>query len=44
MRTLGILPSLRGSRNLLVAFGLFAVVIMAAYEAAGAILSEISLV
>ena len=39
MRALGILPSLRGSRNPLVAFGLFSVVIMVAYEAAGAILS-----
>src|SRR5271165_4041391 len=40
MRTLGILPSLGGSRNPLVAFGLFAFVIIAAYEAAKAILAD----
>ena len=40
MRTLGILPSPGVSRNLLVACGLFAVVIIAAYEAAQAILAD----
>jgi hypothetical protein len=40
MRTLGTLPSLRVSRNPLVAFGLFAVVIFVAYKAAGAILAN----
>lgn len=39
MSRLGTLPSLRGSRNQLVAFGWFAVVIIAAYEAAGAIVA-----
>jgi hypothetical protein len=40
MRTLGTLPSLRISRNPLVAFGLFVLVILAAYEAAEAILAN----
>ncbi len=40
MRRLGIYPSLGASRNLLVAFGLFAIVIIAAYEAAKAILAD----
>jgi hypothetical protein len=40
MRTLGTLPSLRMSRNPLVAFALFAVVIFAAYEVAGFILAN----
>ena len=40
MKTLGILPSPRVSRNLLVAFVLFTVVIIAAYEAAAAILAD----
>ena len=40
MRRLGALSSLGGSRNLLVGFGLFAVVIIAAYEAAQAILAD----
>jgi hypothetical protein len=40
MRVLGTLPSLRTSRNPLVAFGLFVVVIFAAYSAAGAIIAD----
>lgn len=40
MRVLGTLPSLRTSRNPLVAFGLFVVVIFAAYKAAGAIIAD----
>ena len=40
MRILGTLPSLRSSRNPLVAFGWFALVIYAAYKAAGAILAN----
>jgi hypothetical protein len=40
MRTLGALPSLRVSRNPLVAFGLFIVVVFSAYKAAQAILSN----
>lgn len=40
MRTLGTLPSLRISRNPLVTFGLFVLVIFAAYEAAEAILAN----
>jgi hypothetical protein len=40
MRRLGIFPPLGGSRNLLVAFGLFAIVIIAAYQAAEAILAD----
>ncbi len=40
MRRLGTYPSLGGSRNLLVAFGLFAIVTIAAYEAAKAILAD----
>src|SRR5580704_6817457 len=40
MRRLGIFPPLGGSRNLLVGFGLFAIVIIAAYEAAKAILAD----
>src|SRR5271165_5939186 len=40
MRTLGTLPSLRVSRNPLVTFGLFAVVIFAAYKTAEAILAD----
>jgi hypothetical protein len=40
MRVLGTLPSLRTSRNPLVAFGLFVVVIFAAYKAAGAIIDD----
>src|SRR5208282_3096500 len=40
MRILGTLPSLRVSRNPLVAFGLFAIVIFAAYKAAQAILAN----
>src|SRR5271167_2386650 len=40
MRTLGTLPSLRVSRNPLVTFGLFAVVIFAAYKTAQAILAD----
>ena len=39
MRTLGTLPSLRISRNPLVALALFVLVIFAAYKAAEAILS-----
>ena len=42
MRALGTLPSLRSSRNPLVALGLFAVAIYLAYEAAGAIVAGIS--
>ena len=40
MRRLGILPSPGVSRNLLVAFGLFAVVIIVAYESAKAIVAD----
>ena len=40
MRLLGTLPSLRSSRNPLVALGLFVLVIFAAYKAAGAILAN----
>ena len=40
MRTLGTLPSLRVSRNQLVAFGLFVVVIFAAYKTAQAIVAD----
>jgi hypothetical protein len=40
MRILGTLPSFRSSRNPLVAFGLFALVIYAAYKTAGAILAN----
>ena len=40
MRALGTLPSLRISRNPLVAFGLFAVTIFAAYKAAESILAN----
>ena len=40
MRISGTHPSLRTSRNPLVAFGLFVVVIFAAYKAAGAILAD----
>ena len=40
MRTLATLPSLRTSRNPLVAFGLFVVVIFLAYKAGGAILAD----
>jgi hypothetical protein len=40
MRILGAFPALRSSRNPLVAFGLFALVIYAAYKAAGAILAN----
>jgi hypothetical protein len=40
MRVLGTLPSLRISRNPLVTFGLFAIVIFAAYKAAQAILAN----
>jgi O-antigen ligase len=40
MRVLGTLPSLRTARNPLVAFGLFVVVIFAAYKAAGAIIAD----
>lgn len=39
MRALGTIPSLRAPRNPLVAFGLFVLVIVAAYKAAGAILA-----
>lgn len=40
MRALGTLPSLRSSRHPLVAFGLFALAIFAAYQAAEAILAN----
>jgi len=40
MRVPGTLPSLRTSRNPLVAFGLFVVVIFAAYLAAGAVIAD----
>ena len=40
MRTLGTLPSLRTSRNPLVAFGFFVVVIYLAYNAAGSIVAD----
>jgi hypothetical protein len=40
MKTLGALPSLRVSRNPLVAFGLFIIVIFVAYKAAQAILAN----
>ena len=40
MRALGTIPSLRAPRNPLVAFGVFALVIFAAYKAAGAIIAD----